>query len=400
MTVLVTGGAGFIGSHLVDELIDRGYETVVYDSLDAQVHGADSVNPQYLNRDAYFVRGDIRDRDRLSECLEKYSPEVIFHEAAAVGVGQSMYEIRHYVDVNCLGTATLLDLLANKHHQVRKIIVASSMSIYGEGSYRCQEHGLISPKLRSESQLAAQDWEMQCPVCGLSVSSVNTREDKPLAPTSTYAISKRDQEELVLTFGRAYRIPSVALRYFNVFGTRQSLSNPYTGVAAMFASRILNGASPLIFEDGLQTRDFVHVSDVVQANVLAMEGDGADYQAVNVGTGRAISILDVARSLALELRKNLLPEVLGEYRTGDIRHCVADNDALRSKLAFEPKVSFEEGMRDLVMWLKNMKVEDLSELAMRQLRDHGLTEHRLDNKIPRPSDGTPLEFPSASGAEA
>jgi dTDP-L-rhamnose 4-epimerase len=326
----------------------------------------------YLAKGAEFIEGDVRDRDALQKCLLN-GIEVVFHQAAVVGVGQSMYEIRRYVDVNSVGTATLLDILANSKHHVRKIVVASSMSIYGEGSYQCAEHGTVYPRLRPSEQLAKHDWEMRCPICGAATSPTLTSEDKPLNPTSTYATSKRDQEELVLQFGLAYGIPAVALRYFNIYGTRQSLSNPYTGVAAIFSSRLLNGRPPLIFEDGLQARDFVHVSDIVEANMLAMEQSGADYRALNVGTGRSTTVKQVALTLAAQLGLDIQPEILGEFRAGDIRNCVADIADIQKRLGFTPATEFEDGMHELVGWLRESESEDRSEVAMMELRKHGLT---------------------------
>jgi dTDP-L-rhamnose 4-epimerase len=281
--ILVTGGAGFIGSHLVDALLAAGHGVRVLDALDPQVHGGLRERgewPSYLAKECEKVVGDVRDRDALRRALDGI--EVLYHQASAVGVGQSMYEIERYVDANTRGTAVLLDVLANEPHTVRKLIVASSMSIYGEGAYRCPTHGAVYPQLRPESQLDARSWEMQCPLCGEAVAPLPTTEEKPLYPTSIYAITKRDQEEMCLVVGRAYGIPTVALRYFNVYGPRQALSNPYTGVAAIFSGRLLNDQPPLIYEDGQQSRDFTHVSDIVQANMLALERDEIAYGAYNV----------------------------------------------------------------------------------------------------------------------
>lgn len=369
--VLVTGGAGFIGSHLVDKLVELGHQVIVFDSLEAQVHGEKREVPKYLNKGCEFVEGDVRDRGSLGKALHKI--EIIFHQAAVVGVGQSMYEISRYTQVNILGTANLLDILANESHQVEKLIVASSMSVYGEGKYNCRNCGVVYPKLRSLSQLKKGEWEMRCPLCSEKVESLPTDEDKPLYPTSVYAISKRDQEEMCLTVGRAYHIPSVALRYFNVYGPRQALSNPYTGIAAIFSSRILNNHSPCIFEDGLQSRDFTHVSDIIRANLLAMQDNRANYQIFNVGTGRSLRVLDIARALIKKLGSSIDIDVVSKYREGDIRHCYADVSKIKSVLGFQPQVKFEEGISDLVDWARGEEAQDQFEKSRRELQKKGLT---------------------------
>ncbi len=373
MKILVTGGAGFIGSHLVDALLERGHDVIVYDNLEGQVHGEDGRKPAYLNDGATFVRGDVRDYEALQECLVRQDVEVVSHQAAVVGVGQSMYEIRRYVEANSLGTANLLDILANSEHGVRKVVVASSMSIYGEGRYVCPTDGVVYPKLRAGEQMSQGDWEVRCPHCGGELQPTGTDEDKPLFPTSIYATTKRDQEEMVMEFGDAYGLPSVALRYFNVYGARQAISNPYTGVAAIFAGRLLNDLPPLIFEDGRQSRDFTHVSDIVQANLLVTEGDAGDFDVFNVGTGRSTSVLEVAQTLADRLDKEVKPQLLGKFRSGDIRHCYGDITKIRSKLGFEPSVGFEEGMEGLVAWLASESSEDRAEVAMQELEARGLT---------------------------
>ena len=370
--VLVTGGAGFIGSHLVDALLEAGHTVRVFDSLDPQVHGGLRERghwPDYLATDCERILGDVRDRRALRIAMEGI--DVIFHQAAAVGVGQSMYEIERYVDINTRGTAVLLDVLANDKHHVRKLIVASSMSIYGEGAYHCDEHGAVYPRLRSNEQLASRDWEMHCPDCGEGVAPVPTDEEKPLHSTSIYAITKKDQEEMCLTVGRAYGIPTVALRYFNTYGSRQALSNPYTGVAAIFSSRLLNGQSPVIFEDGHQSRDFVHVSDIVQANLLAMKREEMDYQAFNVGTGRSLTILQVAELLGQHLGSRKSPEIAQKFRAGDIRHCFADVGRLWA-LGFRPQVQLEEGVNELMMWVRSQTAVDGFEQAREELRSRGL----------------------------
>ena len=370
--VLVTGGAGFIGSHIVDALLAAGHEVRVYDSLEPQVHGGLRERgewPEYLAGDCEKILGDVRDRDALWAALD--GVEVIYHEAAVVGVGQSMYEIERYVDANTRGTAVLLDLLANGKHGVRKLMVASSMSIYGEGKYGCATHGDVYPRLRPEAQLAAQEWEMRCPLCGQPTEPLPTDEGKPLYSTSIYAISKKDQEEMSLTVGRAYGIPTVALRYFNVYGPRQSLSNPYTGVAAIFSGRLLNDNPPVIYEDGLQSRDFCHVSDIVQANMLAMERDEMADGVYNVGTGRALSILEVAEALIEDLGSRQRPEIARTFRAGDIRHCYADIGRIRA-VGYAPRVRFEEGVAALVEWVREQHAVDAFERARQELATRGL----------------------------
>ncbi|HDH09993.1 MAG TPA: SDR family NAD(P)-dependent oxidoreductase [Chloroflexi bacterium] len=368
--VLITGGAGFIGSHLADALLQEGYEVRVYDSLVPQVHGQGRALPSYLSDGVEFVAGDVRDREGLERALREV--RIVFHLAAAVGVAQSMYEIQRYTEVNVLGTAVLLDILAEGKHQVEKLIVASSMSIYGEGKYECPQCGVVYPRMRSLEKLRSRVWEMECPHCGRTLSPLPTDEDKPLHPASVYAISKRDQEEMCLCVGRAYGIPTVALRYFNVYGPRQALSNPYTGVAAIFSARLLNGNPPLIFEDGLQSRDFVHVSDVVRASLLAMKSEEANYEAFNVGTGRPLRVIDMAHALCRKLRPDIEPVIVNRFREGDIRHCYADISKIRARLGFEPRVRFEEGIEDLIGWIEEQTAADRVELAKEELARRGL----------------------------
>ena len=367
--VLVTGGAGFIGSHLVDKLVEMGDEVVVVDSLEEQVH---KKKPSYLNPGAQYLFADIRDESVLAKVVE--GVEVIFHEAAAVGVGQSMYQVEKYVEVNTMATAKLLDILVNEEHEVKKLIVASSMSIYGEGAYKCEDCDIVYPSLRLEDQLKQREWEMKCPKCGKIVNPIATSEDKPLYPTSIYAITKRDQEEMCLTVGRTYGIPTVALRYFNVYGPRQSLNNPYTGVCAIFSARIKNNNPPLIFEEGLQSRDFVSVHDIAEANILSMKSSTANYEVFNVGTGKSINILEIAQTLIKLYNKDLKPEITNKYRAGDTRHCFADISKIKNKLGYKPKVDFEEGMKELVGWGEKEVAEDKFEEAHEELLRRGLVE--------------------------
>jgi dTDP-L-rhamnose 4-epimerase len=369
MKILVTGGAGFIGSHLVDRLVSGGHDVTVLDRLDEQVH--QGKKPGYLNPKAKYVFGDVGDEKLLKGALRDV--EAIYHQAAAVGVGQSMYEIKKYVDANTSATAKLLEVLVNTEHGVKKLIVASSMSIYGEGAYKCASCGVVHPKLRDDKQLKSRRWEMLCPDCGKEVLPLPTTEEKPLFPTSIYAITKRDQEEMCLTVGRAYGLPTVALRYFNVYGPRQSLSNPYTGVCAIFSSRIKNGNPPLIFEDGNQMRDFINVADIVQANMLALKNKNMDFGSFNVGTGKAISINEIAETLLKLYGKDgsLSPKIANKFRSGDIRHCFADISKIK-RMGFEPKVSFREGMAELVSWGKKTEAVDKSHDAERELEGRAL----------------------------
>ncbi len=367
--VLVTGGAGFIGSHLVDRLVELGHRVRILDSLDPQVHRGGEV-PAYLNPSAEFIKGDVRDPDVVRKAIR--GVEVIFHEAAAVGVGQSQYRIRHYVDVNTHGTANILDVLANKPNRVEKVIVAASMSSYGEGKALCPECGEVKPKLRGEARLKMGDWDVYCPYCGNRTSPLPTDEQTEREANSVYSLTKRDQEELVLLFGRTYGIPTVSLRYFNVFGPRQSLSNPYTGVVAIFISRLKNGRPPIIYEDGQQTRDFVSVHDVVEANILAMECDNQVPMALNIGSGKPQSILGIARTLAELLDCDIEPDVTGRYRKGDVRHCYADVSLASEKIGFVPKVSFKDGMRELIEWAIEEPAEDRFEIAAKELQAKGL----------------------------
>jgi dTDP-L-rhamnose 4-epimerase len=367
-TVLVTGGAGFIGSHVVERLLAEGRQVRVLDSLVPQVHGARG--PRYVPDAAEFILADVCDRDAMRAALTGVT--TVVHLAAEVGVGQSMYEISRYVDANTGGTAVMLDLLANSEHTVSRIVVASSMSIYGEGSYRCAEHGLVTPGLRPDAQLAARQWDPLCPACSRALTPVPTREDKALLPTSVYAISKMDQELLCLSVGAAYGIDVVALRYFNSYGPRQAIGNPYTGVAAIFGGRLLAGKSPVMFEDGEQLRDFVHVRDVARATVLATHSQAAVGRAINVGAGAPMTIRQVAEVLARELGRDIEPEVSDRFRSGDIRHCWADTTLARELLGFAPEIPLSDGVAELVEWLGVQEADDHVDAARAELEKRGL----------------------------
>ena len=369
--VLVTGGAGFIGSHMVDLLLEKGYEVRVFDNLEKQVHGDLDGPPDYLSKDCEFIRGDILDRDALRKALD--GVDAVIHDAAMVGVGQSQYQIHRYVNVNTTGTANLLDLIVTEKLPVQRLLMASSMSIYGEGLYRRPSDGKeISPFLRPDEQLEKEDFEMRDPETGEALEAMQTPETKPLYCTSVYALSKKDQEEYSLIVGRTHGLPVVACRYFNVYGPRQSLSNPYTGVAAIFSSRIKNGNPPLIYEDGRQSRDFIDVRDLVSAKLFLLENEKANLDSYNLCTGRSTSVLEIAQVLAkLMGREDIKPEVVKKFRAGDIRHCFGNPGKL-AKLGWKAQIPLEEGMRNLVDWTATVEAEDKTEQAHRELVEKGM----------------------------
>jgi dTDP-L-rhamnose 4-epimerase len=368
--VLVTGGAGFIGSHLVQALLARGAAVRVLDSLEPQVHGPGATRARYLPPGVELVRASVCDAAAVDRALEGAASVV--HLAAQVGVGQSMYAIVPYVNDNVRGTAVLLDRLVNGGHGVRRLIVASSMSIYGEGRYRCPACGPVAPRPRPLAQLEARDWELHCPSCGTTTTPAPCDEDKPIVPTSVYAVTKRDQEELCLCVGRAYGIGTVALRLFNVYGPRQALGNPYTGVGAIFSSRLLNAERPLVFEDGRQSRDFIHVSDIVEAFCLALERQDVADAALNVGTGRSTSIAALAEAIARALGVAITPEIVARFREGDIRHCVADVSRIHRVLGFTARMALERGVEDLVAWARQQQADDRVAQARAELERKGL----------------------------
>jgi dTDP-L-rhamnose 4-epimerase len=367
--VLVTGGAGFIGSHLCDYLLEKGYEVSVLDSLDEQVHGENCIRPSYLNPQVELIKGDVRDAAAVENALKNV--DIVFHFAARVGVGQSMYEIKDYVSVNNIGTAVLLEAIIK--NPVKKLVVASSMSIYGEGLYKNSRGDIFPGWERNIEDLKHGVWELVDDE-GEFAKPVPTHEGKVPSLSSIYALSKYDQERMCLITGKAYSIPVVALRFFNVYGTRQALSNPYTGVLAIFASRFLNGKPPIIYEDGNQKRDFINVKDVVRGCVLAAEKDEANGQVFNIGSGNSYSILEIASLLASSINKHdIIPEIKGRYRAGDIRHCFADISKAEALLGFKPEVSINNGLNDLSDWLKDQMAFDSFEMAGRELEKRGLT---------------------------
>ncbi|MGE5646652.1 MAG: NAD-dependent epimerase/dehydratase family protein [Acidobacteriota bacterium] len=367
--VLITGGAGFIGSHLADALVGCGHAVRILDNLSAQVHGQDAKRPAYLTPDAELIVGDVRDPDTVRRALKGI--DAVFHFAASVGIGQSMYEIASYTSVNSLGTAVLLEQLAAR--PAERLVVASSMSIYGEGAYLSADGKLNMGLERTAAQLKAGDWELR-DGAGERLTPAATPETKPPSLTSVYALSKYTQERLCLIAGSAYGIPTVALRFFNVYGPRQSLSNPYTGVLAIFAARYLNGKQPVIYEDGEQRRDFVSVHDVVRMCMLALARPEAPGHVFNTGSGRPYSVLEIAARLGAVLgKRGIRPEITGKYRVGDIRHCYADLSRARTLLGFNPRITLEEGLQELAVWLEGQIAQDRVAEASAELHARGLT---------------------------
>ncbi|MFW6235554.1 MAG: NAD-dependent epimerase/dehydratase family protein [Desulfovibrionales bacterium] len=366
--VLITGGAGFIGSHLADELLESGYRVRVLDSLSPQVHGESGTRPEYLSPRIDLMVGDIRDPQTIARSLDGI--DAVYHFAARVGVGQSMYEIHDYVDVNDTGTAVLLQELIK--HPVQRLIVASSMSVYGEGLYKDQDGNLIENQKRSVPP-GSTVWD-PLDALGRPLEPIPTPESKQPALASVYALGKYVQERMCLMVGKTYDIPTVALRFFNAYGTRQALSNPYTGVLAIFASRLLNDQPPVIFEDGLQRRDFVHVADVVRSCLLSLEGEEAPGNVFNIGSGNSVTIKEIAQRVAGVMNKgHIKPRITGKHRVGDIRHCFADITLAREVLQYEPQVEFNEGLLELALWLADQKAEDRYETMTRELENRGLT---------------------------
>jgi dTDP-L-rhamnose 4-epimerase len=366
--ILITGGGGFIGSHVANELLSHGYGVRALDSLVPQVHGPGCRRPSYLSQDVELIVGDIRDPDILARALHQV--DAVVHLVALVGVGQSMYQIAEYTSVNNFGTAALWQALST--HPVGCVVVASSMSIYGEGLYKDAEGNIRTASDRTLEQLKMGDWEVY-DSCGRRLTPVATPETKEPALASVYALSKYDQERMCLILGRAYNIPAVALRFFNTYGPNQALSNPYTGVLSNFASRVLNGNPPLIFEDGLQKRDFISVYDVARSVRLALETPAAAGRAFNISSGQPMTVKEVAeRTIRAIGRPDIEPQITGKYRAGDIRHCFADISLAREVLGWQPEVTLEKGLEDLAAWLESQTAVDRGAEARAELAARGL----------------------------
>jgi dTDP-L-rhamnose 4-epimerase len=369
--ILVTGGAGFIGSKISLKLIKQGYNVTILDNLSEQIHGKDAKLADELKNKVNFIKGDVRNKQDWRLALK--DQDAVIHLAAETGTGQSMYEISKYVETNIGGTANLLDILTNEHHTIKKVVVASSRAIYGEGRYKCREHGFVYPIARKDEDMLSGDFECKCPICGGKVELISTDENSKIHPTSIYGITKYNQEEMVLVVCKSINIPAVAFRYQNVYGPGQSLSNPYTGILSIFSTRIKNGNSINIFEDGKETRDFVYIDDVADATILGLEKDQANYEIFNVGSGVATDVVTVTNTLRDAYNSNTEIKVSGNYRLGDIRHNYADISKIKDKLGFEPKYNFEQGIRQFVNWVKIQKVyEDKYEKSIEEMKAKGL----------------------------
>lgn len=372
--VLVTGGAGFIGSNLALKLINSGCQVTVLDNLSKQIHGENPAkSPLYLSiKDKVrFIRGTVQSRDDWLRAID--GVDSVVHLAAETGTGQSMYEVENYTDVNVKGTAIFLDILANDKHSIKKIVVASSRSIYGEGKYQCVEHGVVYPAERSDKDLSTGDFEVKCPFCSKNVSLLATDEESKIHPSSIYGITKQVQEQMFMVMGKSLSIDAVALRFQNVYGPGQSLSNPYTGILSIFSTRIMNGNDINIFEDGLESRDFVYIDDVVESITLAMSNVKAAGQVYGVGAGECIDVTTVANTLKNIYQSDSKVVVSGNYRVGDIRHNYADLTKIKNDLGFKPKVSFFEGMTLFTNWVKKQEVQaDRYEESINEMRSKGL----------------------------
>ena len=370
--VLITGGAGFIGSNLALKLISVGFEVTILDNLSEQIHGEDPINTSPLYKSIInkvtFIKGCITVREDLMKVIK--NQDAIIHLAAETGTGQSMYEIERYVNVNIGGTSLLLDVLSNENHKIKKVIVASSRAIYGEGKYECKTHGVIYPDLRLDENMTKGDFNCKCPICMQDVTLLSTSEDSKIHPTSVYGITKQNQEQLVHTVCRSLGIKSVAFRYQNVYGPGQSLSNPYTGILSIFSTLIRNNKVINIFEDGEESRDFVYIDDVVDATIAGLENDYAINQSYNVGSDKPISVIEVANTLKSYYKSDISITISGNYRTGDIRHNYADLSKIKKDLNFEPKYSFTKGIEKFCNWVITQEVSvDNYDKSLKELID-------------------------------
>ncbi|MGL5594467.1 MAG: SDR family NAD(P)-dependent oxidoreductase [Cetobacterium sp.] len=372
--VLITGGAGFIGSNLALKLIEKGYEVTILDNMSKQIHGEDYTKSNlYRNIEGKvkFILGSVENKEDWRKALKNI--EIVVHLAAETGTGQSMYEINKYIDVNIKGTSELLDILTNEIHSIKKIVVASSRAIYGEGEYICPNHGLVYPEEREDKYMSCGDFSVKCPICDVTVKLKATTEETKKHPSSVYGFTKQAQEEMCMIVGKSLNLPVVAFRYQNVYGPGQSLKNPYTGILSIFSTRIKNNNNINIFEDGQESRDFIYIDDVVEATILGIEKNEANYQTFNVGTGVAITVQEVAEILKEKYNSNVKIEISGNYRLGDIRHNYADLTKIKKLLGFQPKINFNTGISRFVKWVETQNIEnDNYEKSIEEMRQKGL----------------------------
>ena len=371
--ILITGGAGFIGSNLTQKLVKKGFKVTILDNLSKQIHGKNQNSTLYssIKDIATFIKGDVCNKSDWQKALR--NQDAVIHLAAETGTGQSMYEISRYNEVNILGTTHLLDILANENHSIKKMIIASSRSIYGEGKYLCKNDGVVYPNQRQDIDMANGKFNLVCFKCNEPLQLLATDEHSKIHPSSIYGITKQHQEQMILLIGKSLNIPAVALRYQNVYGPGQSLNNPYTGILSIFSTRLLNGNGIDIYEDGQESRDFVFIDDVVSATILALEKKKANNQIFNVGSGIATSVSEVANLLKSLYNSDIKISVSGKYRLGDIRHNYADLSKIRSELGFSPKFDFISGITLFVNWVKTQEVmEDKYEISIQELESKGL----------------------------
>ena len=369
--VLITGGAGFIGSNLSLKLIEKGCEITVLDNLSEQIHGDDSDLLKSIEGKVNFIKGDVRNIEDWEKAL--VNQDVVVHLAAETGTGQSMYEVQKYVDVNINGTGIFLDYLVNREHSVKKVIIASSRAIYGEGKYQCETHGFQYPDERLEENLAKGEFEPKCSICNQNLTLLATDETSTIHPSSVYGITKQNQEQMVLNVCKSIGVDAVAYRYQNVYGPGQSLKNPYTGILSIFSTQIKNGNDINIFEDGLESRDFVFIDDVVDATIAGIENDEVKSEVFNVGSGVCTSVIEVAEALKRLYNSDVNINISGNFRLGDIRHNYADLTKIKDKLKFTPNFTFQQGVEKFAEWVNTQEVQkDQYEKSIEEMKSKGL----------------------------
>ncbi|KAF0224002.1 MAG: UDP-glucose 4-epimerase [Erysipelotrichaceae bacterium] len=372
--VLITGGAGFIGSNLAIKLLDKGYKVAVLDNLNAQIHGENpekSFTYNMIKDKVEFIKGDVNNTNDWLIALEDVN--IVVHLAAETGTGQSMYEINKYIDSNIGGTAKMLELLTKQQHKVEKLVLAASRAVYGEGKFICKKHGNVYPESRLNKDMSKGDFEVKCPICQENVIMMPTDEKSVLHPTSVYGFTKQAQEQLCMIVGKSINLPVVAFRFQNVYGPGQSLKNPYTGILSIFSTRIKNGNDVSVFEDGLETRDFVYIDDVTDAIILGLENENSNYESFNVGSGEKTDVLAVANTLKDKYKADIQIKVTGNYRLGDIRHNLGDIKFINERLGYTPKVSFKEGISKFIDWVELQEIEsDQYDKSIQEMKDKGL----------------------------